>query len=217
MKRGFTLIEMLVVIGIIAVLIAASIGSYSGVMHLAEKSRAEDLVHQVATALTTMYQQNDGQWPVRMAMVGETGGRLDDQVAYAFVSGNTKYLTLDHSGGKLIGYDRFGVLDPWGVAILKRKGRSATLKDVASNTSDHMLWFAVDTDGNGIIEGALVGGQSVNVRATAIVWCAGRDGVISPYPYAGGGSDSKGANKGKSSGRSDDVYSWTVGQTKDVK
>ena len=202
MKKGFTLIEMLVVIGIIAVLIAASIAAYSGVMRMAEKSRAEDLVHQVATALAAMYEQNDGQWPVRMAMVGETGGRLDDQAAYAFVSGNTKYLTLDHSGGKLVGYDRFGVLDPWGTAILKRKGRSATLSDIAGDRSDHLLWFAVDADGDGKIVGAKVGGESVDVRATAIVWCAGRDGKIESY--------AQGLKK-------DDVYSWTVGQTKDVK
>ena len=200
-RKAFTLIEMLVVIGIIAVLVAASIAAYSGVIRTVEKAKAQDLVHQVATALAAMYEQNDGQWPVRMAMVGETGGRLDDQVAFAFVSGDTKYLTLDHSGGKLIGYDRFGVLDPWGTAILKRKGRSATLSDVASDKSDHMLWFAVDANGNGVIEGAMVGGESVNVRATAIVWCAGRDGRIESY--------TQGLKK-------DDVYSWTVGQTKDV-
>lgn len=203
MRRGFTLIEMLVVIGIIAVLIAASIASYSGVMRAAEKARAEDLVRQVATALATMYEQNNGQWPVRMAMVGEKGAQLDDQVAYAFVSGNTKYLTLDHSGGKLIGYDRFGVLDPWGLAIVKSKGRSAAKKDVSQDNSfDHLLWFAVDADGNGMIEGAMVGGEPVDVRATAIVWCAGRDGKIEPYTQGL---------------RRDDVYSWTVGQTKDVK
>lgn len=201
-KKGFTLIEMLVVIGIIAVLIAASIAAYSGVIRTVEKAKAQDLVHQVATALAAMYEQNGGQWPVRMAMVGETGGRLDDQVAFAFVSGDTKYLTLDHSGGKLIGYDRFGVLDPWGTAIVKSKGKKASLSDVAGDKSDHMLWFAVDANGNGVIEGAMVGGESVNVRATAIVWCAGRDGKIEPY--------ARGLRK-------DDVYSWAVGQTKDVK
>lgn len=195
MKRGFTLIEMLVVIGIIAVLIAASVGSYSALTRTAEKARAKELVQQVALALATMYEQNDGQWPVRMAMVGETGGRLDDQVAHAFVSGDTKYLTLSESGGKLTGYDRFGVLDPWGLAIARRKGTSTSLGDV----QDHMLWFAVDANGDGIIKNVNVGGESLEVRATAIVWCAGRDGKMMPY--------SRGL-------RSDDVYSWTEGQTK---
>ena len=54
MKKGFTLIEMLVVIGIIAALIAAAIGSYSGVTRAAEKAKCRELVAQVATALTTL-------------------------------------------------------------------------------------------------------------------------------------------------------------------
>ena len=198
MRKGFTLIEMLVVIGIIALLIGASIGGYSAVTRAAEKSRATDLAKQVALALATMYEQNDGQWPLRISMAGETGARLDDQAAYAFVSGGTKYLTLSASGGKLTGYDRFGVLDPWGTAILKQRGKSASLADV----QDHLLWFAVDTDGDGIIAGATVGGESVDVRATAIVWCAGKDGKMEPY--------SRGLRK-------DDIYSWNVGQTKNVK
>ena len=197
-KHGFTLIEMLVTMGIIAALVAAAIGGYSAVTRAAEKARAVDLVKQVAVALTTLYEDNDGTWPLLLATVGERGGRLDDRAAYAFVSGETKYLTLDHSGGKLTGYDRFGLLDPWGRNIVKNKGRSATLKDV----QNHMLWFAVDTDGDGIITEANVGGESINVRATAIVWCAGKDGKILPY--------SQGLRK-------DDVYSWSKGQTQDVK
>lgn len=195
MRRGFTLIEMLVVIGIIAVLIAASLGGYSALTKTAEKARANELVKQVALALTTMYDQNNGQWPVRIAMVGEKGAKLDALTAYSLVSGNTKFLSLSHSGGKLTGHDRFGVLDPWGMEIAKKKGTSATLEDV----QDHLLWFAVDADGDGIIQNANVGDESVEVRATAIVWCAGKDGKMESY----------------STGlRHDDVYSWTVGQTK---
>ena len=54
MKRGFSLIEMLVVLGILAVLIAASIGSYSAVQKSAERAAARDLVSQVASALKTL-------------------------------------------------------------------------------------------------------------------------------------------------------------------
>ena len=198
MKRGFSLIEMLVVIGILAVLIAASIGSYSAVQKSAERAAARDLVSQVAQAMKTMYEQNGGRWPLRMAAVGETGGELDDLVSYQFVAGDVKYLTLSASGGKLTGYDRFGILDPWGTKTIKRLGNGATLGDVQK----HRLWFAVDADGDGIISGARVGGEAVDVRETAIVWCAGRDGKMEPY------------SKGR---RGDDIYSWTDGQTKSVK
>ena len=197
-RRGFSLIEMLVVMGIIAALIAASLGSYSAITKSAERARAVDLVKQVALGLSALYEKENGTWPPHLAMVGESGGRLDDLAGYALVAGGVKYISLDHGGGKLVGYDRFGVLDPWGVDILRRRGDAATAADV----QDHLLWFAVDTDGDGIISGASVGGESVNVRATAIVWCAGKDGKMEPY--------SKGVKR-------DDVYSWTKGQTKDVQ
>lgn len=195
MRRGFTLIEMMAVIGIVAVLLAATVGGYAVVTKAAEKARAKDLVHQVKTALELMHQQNDGQWPLRIAMVGEKGAELDDQVAYSFVSGGTKYLTLAASGGKLVGYDRFGVLSPWGVDILKRRGLSAQLSDVRK----HRLWFAVDADGDGYIQ-TTVGGETVRIRAKAAVWCAGKDGVLEAY---------------KVGLRRDDVYSWSVGDTRE--
>ena len=197
-NRGFTLIEMLVVIGIIGILVAATLAGVSSVSRAAQRARAADLTQQVAQALSAMYADKDGQWPKRIAMVGERGGRLNDIAAYPFVGGDRQYLSLDHSGGHLCGYDRFGVLDPWGLEIAKRSGNAVTLKAV----ENHLLWFAVDVDGDGIISGANVGGESLNVRATAIVWGAGADGKMEPY--------SKGLKK-------DDVYSWTVGQTRDVK
>ena len=198
MKRAFTLIEMLVVIGIVAILVVAASQSLVSASRAAQKAKAQDLVQQVATALSAMYEANEGLWPKRLAVAGERGTQIDERLGYAFVSGDNNYLSLDHSGGKLVGYDRFGVLDPWGADIVRKKGTSAALKDVEG----HRLWFAVDADGDGVIAGANVGGESVDVRATAIVWCAGKDGKMEPY--------SKGLKK-------DDVYSWTVGQTRDVK
>lgn len=205
MKRGFTLVEMLVVIGIIAALIAASVGSYSAITKAAEKARGLDLVRQVATALATMYERSGGEWPPAIARVGETGGQLDDRAAYALVANDegTHYLTLQASGGKLVGYDRFGVLDPWGLAIMKKGGSAVTRGAVSKgNDFDHLLWFAVDGDGDGVISGAQVGGESIDVRATAIVWGAGKDGKMERY--------SIGRKK-------DDLYSWSDGQTKKVK
>jgi prepilin-type N-terminal cleavage/methylation domain-containing protein len=213
MKKGFTLIEMLVVIGIIAVLVGASIGGFSAMTRTAEKAKCQELVSNVATALTIMFQQ-EGVWPKRLAKNGASDGQLDADAAYAFVAGTTKYLSLSVSGGRLAGIDRFGVVSPWASAHLKRKGSSASLSDVVSagpngsmTVKDHILHYALDLDGDGIIQGASVGNQVIDVRATAIVWCGGKDGFVSPYPYAGGG-------KG---GKNDDVYSWTPGQTKNVQ
>lgn len=213
MKKGFTLIEMLVVIGIIAVLVGASIGGFSAMTKSAENTKCQELVSNAATALTAMF-QDTGVWPQRLANQGASDGELDQFTAYALVA-KKKYFSLTVQNGKLAGLDRFGIVSPWATAVIKRKGSMASLSDVVSSSpahgsmtiKDHILHYALDLDGDGIIKGASVGGQMIDVRATAIVWCGGRDGFIDPYPFAGGGRR----------GNSDDVYSWTPGQTRSVK
>ena len=215
MKRGFSLVEMLVVIGIIAVLVGASVAGYSKMTKSAERAKCQELVSNVATALTAMFQQ-EGVWPKRLASQGKSDGKLDAQTAYALVAGETAYFSLMKNGNQLGGNDRFGIVTPWAEQVIKRHGSSASLGTAVGSMTvdDHILHFALDLDGDGRILGASVGGQSVDIRATAAVWCGGKDGVISPYPYAGGGG--KGANSAAGQ-RSDDVYSWTPGQTRDVQ
>lgn len=211
MRNGFSLVEMLVVLGIIAVLTGAGIGGYTAMTKSAERARCQELVSNVATALTAMYQQ-EGAWPKRIAGAqnAATDGRLDETVAYAFVRG-TKYLSLNHSSEqkKLIGLDRLGIVSPWATAAIRRAGTAASLSTVVSKgnngdrtVEDHILHFAIDDDGDGIIRGANVGGESVDVRATAIVWCAGKDGKMEPY------------SRGR---RQDDVYSWAPGMARSVQ
>ena len=219
MRTGFTLIEMLVVIGIITILIGASLGGYSAMTRSAEKAKCQELVANTATALTALFQQ-EGHWPKKLRENGSSDGELNEDVAYALVAGSTKYMSLSTKDGKLSGLDRFGIVTPWATAALKSRGSSGSLstKVGSATVRDHILHFALDLDGDGIIEGANVGGKSVSIRATAAVWCCGKDGVISPYPYGSGGSGGKGANAGGgSSGKTDDVYSWAPGQTRSVK
>lgn len=205
-RKGFTLIEMLVVIGIIIILIGASIGGFAKMAKSAEKAKAQELVANVATALTALYQQ-EGSWPKRLASNGGSDGALDQKTAYALVAGTTKYLSLTTSNSELAGLDRFGVVTPWATAVIKRKGTGASLSDKVTGTStvkDHILHYALDLDGNGVVE-ANVGGETVKIRATAAVWCIGKAGGNKgqPWPYA----------KGRTAG---DIYSWTYGQTQQV-
>ena len=201
MRKGFTLVEMLVVLGIVAVLVGAWLGAYSGVAKAAEKKRCQELVSNTATALTTLFQKK-GSWPKSLRTKGASDGELDADAALALAKGGVRSLTLD--GDRLSGYDRFGVVSPWAVAHIKRRGRSAAIGDKIGEGTlrDHILHFAIDLDGDGIIEGASVGGESVDIRATAAVWCCGKDGKIESYSLGR---------------RKDDVYSWTYGQTQGVK
>ena len=210
MRRGFTLIEILVVIGIITVLIGASIGGFSAMTKTAERAKAHELVLNVATALTALYQQ-EGNWPKRLATNGQTDGQLDKDAAIPLALGKYFSLTTKGSGKeiKLAGLDQFGIVTPWATAVIKRRGTSAQLSDVVTGSTtvkDHILHYALALDGDGVIKGANVGGESVDVRATAIVWCIGKSGGNGgqPWPYHTGL-------------KKDDVYSWAPGQAAEVK
>ena len=61
-KTGFTLIEMLVVIGIIAVLMGALLAGFGHVTRSAQNARATETVHNVAGALEKMLLEK-GRWP----------------------------------------------------------------------------------------------------------------------------------------------------------
>ena len=179
MKKGFTLVEMLVVIGIIVILLGASIGGFSKMTKSAERAKARELVSNVATALTVMF-QTEGCWPARLRQ-NNGNGKLDNDRAYALVA-KKKYMTLTVENGQLAGQDRFGIVTPWATTVIKRKGVSASESDMVSGSStirDHILRYAVDLDGDGItIISAEEGGEGVKVRATACVWCCDKNGKV---------------------------------------
>lgn len=208
MKKGFTLIEMLVVIGIIVILIGASIGGYSKMTKSAERAKAQELVANVATALTVYFQQ-EGCWPNRILTEGKTDGLMNENIAL-ILSKKGLFSVTTGNDGKPDGVDQFGILTPWAAQALKRAGKSGSksTKVTGSQTKveDHILHFAVDIDGDGIINGASVGGEAVDIRATAAVWCIGKSGGDKgkPWPY-------------KQGRKKDDLYSFSYGQTQNVR
>lgn len=205
MKKGFTLIEMLLVIGIIAVLAGSILAGLSHMTKSSERQRCQELVANVSTALTQLF-NDKGVWPRAMLANGLHGGLLDETATIPLALGGYLSLSYDNQTGKLIGYDKFGVITPWAAAFLKSSnGAKATLSTAVptgGKIQDHILHFAVDADGDGVIPNVSIGGQTISVRATVAVWCGGKDGVIEPY--------SKGL-------KGDDVYSWSYGQTQHVK
>lgn len=220
MKKGFTLVEMLVVIGIIAVLIGAAIGGYSSVTERAQKARDEELVHNVATALGTIF-QNRGKWPKAIVDgVGKDEYRLGPDVAKALAAENLLSLSCekDENGKvkRMTGFDKYGVLDAWGMAVMRKNSTATTSTRVPTGgeINDHVVRYSVDVAGKGYTT-VNIGGRTFDVRASAVAWSCGKDGVISPYPYLSGGGGGAGANAGRAKRGGDDVYSFSRGQVKE--
>ena len=220
MRKGFTLIEMLVVIGIIAALIGASLGGYSFATKRAQKARGRELVSNVATALNVLYQRQN-RWPPRLLTEAEGEGRLTAQAAYVLAKFEKKEnendnlpvenrprgemsLTYDIHSMELKGLDRCGIVTPWAMEVLRRlpqgdTGLSASVPS-GGKVQDHQLHFALDTEGKGFVE-ARVKGKTVKIRGTVAVWCWGMNGVEDDY---------EGSMSGR--GSCDDIYSWTRAQ-----
>ena len=203
-KQGFTLIEMLVVIGIIAVLSGALMMGFGRVTKAAQRAKATELVSQAAQALVILRQKNDNTWPsvVRSGSYGggDGAGRgMVREVAKELAKKDLLSVAKDANYNP-IGISRCGVVDPWAEAVLKRNTSANEGTHVSSGgtVQDHIIYFAVDDDGDGITV-ANVGGQQVQVRAEAIAWSAGADGEIAKYAQRG---------------RSDDIYSWDKAKEK---
>ncbi len=210
-KRGFSMVEMLVVIGIIAILSGALIMGIDRVRKTAQRAKAQEIVSNTATALGLIFQKEMG-WP--KVLLRYSGQQLEPEPSHVFVRYNLLGLSYDSQSYnvstrkgtvKLIGADRCGIVDPWATAVLKRRTSSSErdgidLKvDTGGKVKDHILWFAVDDDGDGITEVNIPNSPVVRVRASACVWCAGADGVLGKYDRH---------NKDAA----DDVYSWSRGQ-----
>ena len=210
-KRGFSLVEMLVVIGIIAVLSGALLVGVDRVRKTAQRAKAQEIVSNTATALGIIFQKEMG-WP--KLFLTWSGLQLEAEPSHVFVRHNLLGLSYDSRSYdastrkgtiKLIGADRCGIVDPWATAVLKRRKSSQEkdgidLKvDTGGKVKDHILWFAIDDNGDGITEVNIPNSPVVRVRAPACVWCAGADGVLGKYDRH---------NKDAA----DDVYSWARGQ-----
>lgn len=177
-RQGFTLVEMLVVIGIVMILMGASVAGYSSMTKSAEKAKARELVSNVNTALIALYQR-EGAW-TKPLVAGASGEHLLD-VAPALSLAKRGYLSLDMTDDRtsLEGYDKFGVVTPWAVSVIKQRGKSVSLstKVGAKSLDTHILRYAIDEDGDGFTEVPQIGNaQAAKVRATACVWCCSKDG-----------------------------------------
>lgn len=201
-RAGFTLIEMLVVMGIIAVLAAALMAAYGAYVTRAQNLRCVDYVHQVSAGLTMISQKNHS-WPLSLLQNrGSNDGRLTPEAGTCLPRNKVMELTcttIRNDDGTiryaLTGHDRFGVVTPWAMDVIKKGSSSTTMRSKVPSggtIEDHQLHFAIDDDFDGITTVAHGHkGMRAEVRAAACVWCCGHDGKM---------------------GTKDDIRSWTAAQ-----
>lgn len=214
-KSGFTLVEMLVVIGIIAILMGALFFGFGGATKSAQRQKVTETVQNVHTALEKLLLQK-GRWPTDLDSTllkhaGKDGSGFGTVEDVAKVLAKYDALTVSYKGDKknassiqLIGQDRCGIVDPLAVSVLKRKsGAEGSGKDLAvpsgGTVQDHIIYYALDDDHDGFVQ-ATVCGENIRVRAKAIAWSAGPDGKL--------GNGYRKKNKDNA----DNVYSWARGQ-----
>jgi len=197
---GFTLIEMLVVIGIIGILSAALMTSFSYMKVNARQAQAQALVSETASALT-FYLQSNREWP------DELSTRTEMDLTACWVL--QKEHLLDVTGGQVYSstnssLDRFGLLDPWGRAALRKNpmitSDSVTIEG-GTKLSDHRIQYRLDLNMDGYVDQSEGAPMGVKVRAPVIVWSRGPDGKDD-------------ADKGGSRYPRDDRLSWNYDQAR---
>ena len=87
-----------------------------------------------------------------------------------------------------------GQRSPWAVNVLKHNKQASESSRVPTGgkVEDHILYYAIDEDGDGITVAKVGNAPPLKIRASAAVWCAGADGKLDDYGV----------------GATDDVYSW---------
>ena len=182
-NKGFTLVEMLVVMGLIGLLVAMMTGALQYVQTTARQHQAQELVSNVATALT-IYISREGVWPKEIL---ESGGVVDNEVCKVLQQAKLLDVTTVKSDGSINqnSPERFGLFSPWGQRMIKLNPKlTASLGSLPANTAlrKHMLQFRVDINLDGKIDssdgqlGALPGEGGSIIRASAMVWACGPNG-----------------------------------------
>jgi prepilin-type N-terminal cleavage/methylation domain-containing protein len=171
--RGFTLMELLVVITIIGILAAISFPAANGVLKKAKKTNAQKMALSVQTAISTYYTEYS-RYPIPKGSGGgdvevESDAKLMDVLLGADNDTGKKYnpRRIVFFAGKKAKADRNGLvtnadgggelIDPWG----------------------ELFHVILDTDYNHRVKAESRDGAMEDVPQSVVVWSTGADGSTS--------------------------------------
>src|SRR3990167_2806509 len=103
-QKGFTLIELMIVVAIIAILAAIAISQYQDYVIRSQVSEGSSLADGVKTAVGEYY-NNRGRWPTSnssagLALAGSIKGEYVSSVNIADASVGTGVIVADYAGAK---------------------------------------------------------------------------------------------------------------------
>ena len=107
-ERGFTIVELLIVIVVIAILAAISIVAYSGIQNRAKASSGQQLASTVEKKAQSYYTVNNAYPADQAGFANVTEAKLEGNVA-TFVTTVAALSATSADGGKVIAYEPCGV------------------------------------------------------------------------------------------------------------
>ena len=102
-ERGFTIVELLIVIVVIAILAAITIVAYNGIQNRAKASTAQSLASQVAKKAEA-YNTVESSYPTYAQLTSNTGAGTAGNPPEAKLDDTSKVQSADPSDEKKVGY-----------------------------------------------------------------------------------------------------------------